>query len=90
MGVEHLHSPNAPAQWPSMGMTRRVQHALFAKLLDVHGLSERRADRQDRLDWASNVLGWEVESFRDLDDDDAGVLLQRLRDDERSLEEPWQ
>ena len=89
LDVTNPHDPRLPDQWPTMNMSRRLQGAVFVRMHAVYGWEPRRAFRDTRLSWASDVLGRPVESFKELDDDDVIILLRRIDDDERELAEPW-
>lgn len=68
-----------------MSMDRKYQDALFARMADVYGWEPIRRFRDERIEWASNVLGEPVESFRSLDNDQARELLEQIRIDELEL-----
>jgi hypothetical protein len=70
--------PYSPYQWPGMGMPAHMQRGLFAGMKSI-GISSARCDRDERLGWASDVLGFELESFSDLSPEDAGDLLAEIR-----------
>jgi hypothetical protein len=76
MSTAHLHPPKAPYQWPTMNMTRRAQAVLFQALNDMG-----YTDRQDRHQFASEALGGDLSTYRELTDDDAWAIVAALRDE---------
>jgi hypothetical protein len=86
MSTDHLLGDEAPDRWASMSMDRHMQNAVFARMAEVYGWAPIRSYREERLAWASEVLGFDVESFRSLTNDDASELLAQMRVDELALE----